>query len=385
MLTRRSSGPTFPQGRAREGAESRGGPGIFKKLELFFQSVLRNALSSSAANTSTTARTLGDTEQHNDHISDEATAFRNITGEDLPPWLASPTLPLQDCLNRFYTSHSADYTTAPSQAAARGQKRPRDVLDTNEAHLEDTDSGRPPRKLTDIDQPPRKLADDDQPPRKLTDDDQPPRKRQPTQTTTVEGDDKDEDGSADENEDTGTIHEGAEEAVLWSISLDNNLTAHAEELMEDDLAGTSTPTADGTSPPLTSNELFELFSTRELQAFLNKLHTPQLARDQRTPKSSPVSSLYKDPDSPRKFSSDVECFLFKQIQEALRMAQPELDAADMNHFHGSLERSKTIAMMHYPTSATATNGKYQSIADLSNPCIRWLADKFDLADMFLFD
>ncbi|KAK5720961.1 hypothetical protein LTR15_006923 [Elasticomyces elasticus] len=73
------------------------------------------------------------------------------------------------------------------------------------------------------------------------------------------------------------------------------------------------------------------------------------------------------------------------MQEALRMAQSELDAADMNHFHGSLEGSKTIAMMHYPTSATATNGKYQSIAGLSNPCIRWLVEKFDLADMFLFD
>ncbi|KAK4954491.1 hypothetical protein LTR10_007922 [Elasticomyces elasticus] len=125
-------------------------------------------------------------------------------------------LPLRDCVNRFYEGDSANYTTAP--ANARRQKRARNSLDANEGHLDDTDGHQPPGKLTD--------------------DDEPPRKRQPIQITTVEGDDKNEDGSADENEDTGTINEGADEAdkdVVVDIAdiqnKNNKMTAYAEELM----------------------------------------------------------------------------------------------------------------------------------------------------------
>ncbi|KAK3617052.1 hypothetical protein LTR22_026859 [Elasticomyces elasticus] len=368
----------------------------------------------------------------------EARAFRDITHADLPPWLASLQLPLQDSVDRFYENEGNAPNSATAPTTVHGQKRRRDNDDAEPlrerqpaqaARMEDANApnsatapttahGQKRRRDNDNDEPLRERqpartartedADDDDEDEEevegsatsVNDDGE----RQPAQTATVEGDE--EEGGDD-----------AEEDVVVDIAdvqeKNNRLIAHGEDLMDsiveedlmdsivdDDLAADedddggyhraedladdqNIPAANDTSPPLTSDELFELLSTPELQAFLTKLHSPQLARGQRTPKSSPVS-LYKDPESPRKFSSDVECFLFKEMQEALRMAQPELSAADMCHFHGSL-KSNTIAMMHYPTNTTATNGKHQSIADLSNPCIRWLAEKFDLADMFLFD
>ncbi|KAK4893730.1 hypothetical protein LTR27_007977 [Elasticomyces elasticus] len=224
-----------------------------------------------------------------------------------------------------------------------------------------------------------------------------------------ERDDQDEDADTAVEKEDGRAGKGKAKSsstgdnfVVDPVALQtskNEWCAKAEAMMDDvsdedvldygiDQSAASDDGSPPSSPPLTFDELSDLFHTDEMRGFLRQLHTPRFAKGQRCPKASSSStnsanSIFIDQPTSREFVSKAKYLLFKAMQDALLEAEPHLDAAEMVHYHGSL-KSSTIALMHYPIY-TVKNTQYQSIADTSNPCIRWIDDHFDLDDMLLVD
>ncbi|KAK3658394.1 hypothetical protein LTR56_001805 [Elasticomyces elasticus] len=74
-------------------------------------------------------------------------------------------------------------------------------------------------------------------------------------------------------------------------------------------------------------------------------------------------------------------------KELLR-AYPELKLQEMVHPVGSFDNSDIIAMAHYPTYTTKRSINDQSIANLTNPCIKWIDNNIstlEAGDIFLFN
>ncbi|KAK3657519.1 hypothetical protein LTR56_002293 [Elasticomyces elasticus] len=235
----------------------------------------------------------------------------------------------------------------------------------------------------------------------------PPQKR--CKIVTDEDDNQDEDANTAVEKENGRAGKGkakssstGDDFVVDPVALQagkNEWCAKAEATIDDvsdedvldygiDQSAASDDGSPPLSPPLTFDELPDLFHTDEMREFLRKLHTPRFAKGQRCPKASSSStnsanSIFIDQPTSREFVSKAKYLLFKAMQDALLEAEPHLDAAEMIHYHGSL-KSSTIASMHYLTY-TVKNTQYQSIADTSNPCIRWIDDHFDLDDMLLLD
>ncbi|KAK5691896.1 hypothetical protein LTR97_011067 [Elasticomyces elasticus] len=95
-----------------------------------------------------------------------------------------------------------------------------------------------------------------------------------------------------------------------------------------------------------------------------------------------------DEETSQEFAGEAKYLDSKTDQKELLRAYPELKLNEMVHPVGSFDNSDIIAMAHYPTYTTKRSINDQSIANLTNPCIKWIDDNISTlkaGDIFPFN
>ncbi|KAK3623112.1 hypothetical protein LTR56_021782 [Elasticomyces elasticus] len=334
----------------------------------------------------------------------DAARFKEFTGQELPLSLSGSGLSVEDAIAQSFGD--GNYTTGlldedKENSPVRKRKKtviPDDDDDDDESLLPGKKSKKPVLSKDEDDD-----GDDELQPLPVKESRKKKGKQRVIQEDDVEGQEEEDFiddaeggfGGEEDEDDAANTAAMEEERAEWYCKMEETLDAGLldEEVVEmqekqatADLQRESTPpeAANDATPPLPLDELLAFCPTKKAAAFLRHLHARRLA----IPPQQQAAAPYVDQATSREFAGEAKYLDFNIDQTELLKAYPKLNTREMVNPVGSFKNSDIIAMAHYPTYTTKRSLYNQSIADITNPCMRWINNyvhSLDSGDMYLFN